>query len=106
MRATEQMQAGASAGRLANDLSGLIAANAAYLRKPHKLLIGGEWVNAAAGGTFDVRDPSSDNVIAKVAAGEAADIDRAVAAARRALEDSEWSRAKPVDRERLMHKLA
>ena len=72
---------------LANDLSRIHPANAAFLRTPRRLLIDGAWVEAASGQTFEVRDPSSDQVIAHVAAGEAADVDRAVAAARRALED-------------------
>ncbi len=100
------MKRGSGAAALANDLSGLRAANTAFLRRRHKLLIGGEWIDAAGGGTFDVRDPSSDAVISTVAAGEAADIDRAVSAARKAFEDSEWSRMKPTDRERVLHRLA
>ncbi len=91
---------------LANDLSKIFAANAAFLKKPGRLLIDGAWVDAAAGERFEVRDPSSDRVVASVALGERADIDRAVAAARRAFDDSPWSRMRPVDRERLMHRLA
>jgi phenylacetaldehyde dehydrogenase len=91
---------------LANDLSGIRPANAAFLATPKRLLIDGRWVDAAQGQTFEVRDPSSDQVIAHAALGERADIDRAVAAARRAFEGSAWSRMKPVDRERLLHRLA
>jgi phenylacetaldehyde dehydrogenase len=95
-----------SARALANDLSKISPQNAAFLRRPGRLLIDGEWVEAASGRTFEVRDPSSDAVIARVAEGDATDIDRAVRAARRAFDDSEWSRLKPVDRERLLHRLA
>jgi len=95
-----------SRGGAANDLSRVSAANAAFLRRPGRLLIDGAWIEAAGGGTFEVRDPSSDAVIATVAEGGAADIDRAVRAARVAFEDSDWSRMKPVERERLMHRLA
>lgn len=91
---------------LANDLSAIAPANAAFLREPRKLLIDGAWVPAASGKTFEVRDPSSDAVIAHCALGDSADVDRAVAAARRAFEDGDWSRMKPVDRERVMHALA
>src|SRR5258707_9350835 len=91
---------------LVNDLSGIREANAAFLAKPRKLLIDGAWVPAASGDTFDVRDPSSDRVITRCALGDAADIDKAVAAARRAFEQGEWAQMKPVDRERLMHRLA
>jgi len=89
-----------------NDLSRISAANQAFLRKPGKLLIDGAWVDAASGRTFEVRDPSSDAVIARVAEGDGVDIDRAVQAARAAFEDSDWSRMKAVDRERLLHRLA
>ncbi|MBS0419752.1 MAG: aldehyde dehydrogenase family protein [Proteobacteria bacterium] len=91
---------------LGNDLGGIRPANAAFLARPHRLLIDGAWVDAAGGQTFEVRDPSSDQVITRVAQGEQADIDRAVAAARRAFEAPAWSRMKPVERERLLHKLA
>jgi len=94
------------AGALANDLSTITPANKAFLGRPHKLLIDGEWVAAASGKTFEVRDPSSDAVIARCAEGDAADVDRAVAAARRAFDEGEWSRLRPVDRERLLHRLA
>ncbi len=97
---------GAKSGPLENDLSAIAAGNKAFLARPQKLLINGAWVAAASGKTFEVRDPSSDRVIAHCAEGDATDIDRAVAAARHAFEEGEWSRLKPVDRERLLHKLA
>lgn len=100
--ATQTVQA----DRLANDLSGIRPANAAFLATPRRLLIDGRWVEAASGKTFEVRDPSSDQVIARAALGERADIDRAVAAARRAFESGDWRRMKPVDRERVLHRLA
>jgi len=91
---------------LVND-PGLISKEVAeFLASPKKMFIGGDWVDSSSGQSFDVKDPSSDRVIATVAEGQAEDIDRAVAAARQAFEDSAWSRMKPVDRERLMHKLA
>ncbi|MBM4219993.1 MAG: aldehyde dehydrogenase family protein [Gammaproteobacteria bacterium] len=91
---------------LANDLSSISAHNAAFLARRHKLLIDNEWTDASTGQTFEVRDPSSDEVITHAALGERADVDRAVAAARIAFENSEWSRMKPVDRERMLHRLA
>jgi phenylacetaldehyde dehydrogenase len=91
---------------LENDLSRLAPANVEFLGTPRRLLIDGAWREARGGKTFEVRDPSSDRIIGAVAEGAAADINLAVAAARRAFDDSEWSRMKPVDRERLMHRLA
>ncbi len=98
--------AGASKSALVNDLTGIMPANAAFLAKPRKLLIDGAWVAAASGKTFEVRDPSSDQVIAHCALGDAADVDLAVGAARRAFESGEWAQMKPVDRERVLHRLA
>ncbi|MCL8382925.1 MULTISPECIES: aldehyde dehydrogenase family protein [Xanthobacter] len=70
-----------------------------------KLLIGGEWVEAAGGGTFTSVNPSTGEVLATVALGEAEDIDRAVHAARTAFE-GDWSRWKPFDRQALMLRIA
>ncbi len=91
---------------LTNDLSSIMPANAAFLAKRRRLLIDGAWVAAASGKTFEVRDPSSDQVIAHCALGDAADVDLAVAAARRAFEEGDWAQMKPVDRERVLHRLA
>ena len=77
-----------------------------FLARPKRMLIGGEWVEAIDGGTLDVVDPASEAVFAAVPAGGAADIERAVAAARRAFEAGEWPRMRPVDRERLLLKFA
>ncbi len=51
------------------------------------LLIDGKWVEAASGKTFVTTDPATEQEITQVAHGEAEDIDRAVAAARRAFEE-------------------
>src|SRR5258706_756866 len=66
-----------------------------------RLLIGGQWQSAASGKEFDTFNPATGEVIARLAQGEAEDIDRAVAAARRAFE-GEWSGWTPYDRQRLL----
>ena len=91
---------------LANDLSHITAENAAFLSKPRQLLIDGRWVPAASGDSFDVRDPSSDRILTRCAAGDAVDVDRAVMAARKAFDQGEWPRMKACERERLLHRLA
>jgi phenylacetaldehyde dehydrogenase len=91
---------------LANDLAAISAANAAFLRRSQQLLIDGDWVPAKSGKTFEVREPSSDAILAHCALGEAADVDLAVAAARRAFESGDWPKMTPVDRERVLHRLA
>jgi phenylacetaldehyde dehydrogenase len=91
---------------LENDLTKISAATSAFLGSPKKLLIDGAWREASSGKTFEVYDPSSGRPLVSVAEGDATDVDLAVRSARRALDDSEWSRMKPVDRERVMHRLA
>jgi len=81
-------------------------AAAAFLGKRHQLLIGGKWVDAKSGKTFDTFDPGTGRVIAKVEEGDAADIDAAAAAARQAFESGPWSRMSPSERGKLMWKLA
>ncbi|MDQ2943389.1 MAG: aldehyde dehydrogenase family protein, partial [Candidatus Dormibacteraeota bacterium] len=66
--------------------------------QPKKLFIGGKWVDSASGKTFDTIDPSTGEVLAKVAEGDAEDIDRAVAAARKAHESGVWRELPPAER--------
>ena len=73
--------------------------------KPKKLLIGGQWVDALSGRTFDSVNPATGKVIAQLAEGAAEDVDRAVAAARTAFEGP-WSKFKPFDRQALMLAIA
>jgi len=87
-------------------ISHLDAPAQAFLSRAGKMLIDGKWVSAASGKTFDAIDPATEGVICQIAAGDAEDVDRAVKAARKAFEDSAWSRMRPVERERLLLKLA
>jgi len=78
-----------------------------FVRSAHKLLIDGEWVEAASGKTFPTINPATEETLAEVAYGEAEDIDRAVRAARRAFEDdSPWRRMNASDRGRLIWRIA
>jgi len=68
----------------------------------YQLYIGGKWVDGAnRTGSLPVIDPSSGEVFEQITAGSAADIDRAVAAARQAL-DGDWGRLTATERGRLM----
>jgi aldehyde dehydrogenase (NAD+) len=58
----------------------------------NKLLINGKWVNSASGKTFPSINPSTGEVIAQVAEADAADVDKAVTAARAAFETGAWRR--------------
>jgi phenylacetaldehyde dehydrogenase len=72
---------------------------ARFLREqPKKLFIGGKWVESASGKTFNTIDPSTGEVLARVAEGGAEDIDRAVAAARKAHESGVWRDLPPAER--------
>ncbi|HEX5095989.1 MAG TPA: aldehyde dehydrogenase family protein [Acidimicrobiia bacterium] len=66
--------------------------------KRDRLYIGGEWVDAAGDGHIDVVNPATEEVIAQVAEGSVADVDRAVAAARKAYEEGPWRRMSPRER--------
>lgn len=77
-----------------------------FIEKPVKMLIGRDWVDAASGKTFDVYNPATGEVMAKVAEGDKEDIDRAVKAARKAFESGPWRSMTASERSRLIYKLA
>jgi len=84
----------------------LAAKASAFAARPKGLLIGGRWLPARSGATFEVVDPATGKSFAKAAAGDVADVDAAVAAARAAFEGPAWSTATPSARARLLLKLA
>jgi phenylacetaldehyde dehydrogenase len=89
-----------------NDLGRLSAKTRSFLAASHQMLIGAKRVSALSGKTFSVEDPTSGDVIARVPDAGALDVDKAVQAARQALEEGAWPRMKPVERERLLLRLA
>lgn len=70
-----------------------------------KLLIGGRWVDAQSGKTFGSTNPATGEALDEIALGDAADVDLAVAAARRAF-DGPWSTFKPAQRQNLLLRIA
>ena len=82
----------------------LLSATHAFLARPAKMLIGGQWRAAANGETLPSIDPSTGKVIAAFPAGTAGDADEAVRAARRAF--PAWKKITPYDRGRLLQKAA
>ncbi len=76
-----------------------------YISKNRKMLINGQWVEAASGKTFPTYNPATGEVLARVAEGDREDIDRAVKAARAAFETGPWSKMTPSERGRLIWKL-
>src|SRR5262250_2758173 len=74
--------------------------------RTYQNFINGKWEPAASGKTFPVYDPSSEEIIAHVAAAGAADVDRAVKAARTAFDSGPWPQTTAQDRGRILFKLA
>ncbi len=68
--------------------------------------IDGRYVPAASGETFDCISPIDGRLLARVAATDVADADRAVAAARRAFDEGAWSRQPPRERKRVLLRFA
>lgn len=73
---------------------------------PKRLLIGGRWVEAASGKTFEVINPSTEELLCHVAEANSADIDAAVAAARHAFDNSSWVGMSPHARTRALLRIA
>jgi len=73
--------------------------------QPKKLFIGGRWTDAADGKTFETRDPSTGEVLARVAEAGAEDVDRAVAAARKSFERGTWRELPPAERAKVLWKV-
>jgi len=75
-------------------------------QRPIRMFIGGQWVDATGGGTFEVRNPSDGKALAEVSAGEAPDIDRAVSAAHEAFIKSGWATLPVNERAAYLQRLA
>jgi len=71
-----------------------------------KLLINNQWVDPIDGGTLETINPANGKVIATVATAGPKDVDRAVKAARTALEKGPWGKLDAADRGKLMFRLA
>src|SRR4026208_1174700 len=79
-----------------------MSATAVESRK-YQLFIDGQWVDSESGKTFKTPNPATGETLAEVAEADNADIDKAVAAARRAFE-GKWSKLSARDRGRLLYK--
>lgn len=73
--------------------------------RARRMFVDGAWVDAASGATMPTLNPATGEVLATVPRGSAADIDLAVAAARRAF-DGPWSRFRPAERQLLLLRIA
>jgi phenylacetaldehyde dehydrogenase len=77
-----------------------------FLGRKAGMLIDGKMVQAASGKSFPVYNPATGTVIANVPEGDKADVDLAVAAARRAFDDGVWAKFGPSGRGKMLWKLA
>src|SRR5215831_8080505 len=72
----------------------------------HQLYINGEFVEPGGSSTLDVIDPATGDTIGRVPDASAADVDKAVSAARAAFDDGPWKDATAQERGRILFKLA
>jgi len=77
-----------------------------FVERVRPMLIGGRFVEAASGKSFETWDPATGEVLARVAEGDREDVERAVTAARRAFESGPWPATTASERGRLLWKLA
>jgi acyl-CoA reductase-like NAD-dependent aldehyde dehydrogenase len=83
------------------------SAVASFLKaSPKKLLINGKWVAPKSGKTFESINPATEDVLALIAEGDKADVDEAVKAARKALEEGKWGQIGPHERARYLFRIA
>src|ERR1700733_899385 len=76
-----------------------------FIATPRQLFINGQWSDAASGKTFEPPDPATGETLARIAEGDAEDINRAVRAARKAFEEGPWSRMTPSERGRIIWRI-
>jgi phenylacetaldehyde dehydrogenase len=77
----------------------------AFIGSPRQLFINGQWADAASGKTFETPNPATGETLARVAEGDAEDINRAVRAARAAFDSGPWSRMTPSERGRVIWRI-
>jgi len=76
-----------------------------FIATPRQLFINGQWSDAASGKTFETPDPATGETLARIAEGDAEDINRAVKAARKAFDEGPWSRMTPSERGRIIWRI-
>ncbi|OMO81518.1 hypothetical protein CCACVL1_12377 [Corchorus capsularis] len=92
------------AGGVHHDEDGLVNPSVEINFTQH--LINGQFVDAASGKTFPTYDPRNGEVIAQVAEGDEEDINRAVAAARKAFDEGPWPRMTAYERCKILLRFA
>ncbi|MDG1707543.1 MAG: aldehyde dehydrogenase family protein, partial [Emcibacteraceae bacterium] len=82
----------------------LVSNNKTFLNHNQKLMINNQWIEPSSGKYIDVFDPATGSVVSHIAAGNEADVDKAVNAANEAFKG--WSKATPLTRQSLILRLA
>ncbi|PID26229.1 aldehyde dehydrogenase family protein [Sporosarcina sp. P7] len=77
-----------------------------FLHNTKGLYINGKYVEAKSGKIFDVIDPATEEIIAKVSEAQPEDVDVAVEAARKAFDEGEWTKMDAATRSHLIYKFA
>jgi len=75
------------------------------LRESYGLFIGGQWTGATGDATYATHNPATEQLLARVGLGDAADVDRAVRAARRGY-DKYWRKLRPAERAKYVYRIA
>src|SRR5262245_54547506 len=70
------------------------------------MLIDGAWVEASGGAEYAVPNPATEATIGKAPDASVADVERAIAAARRAFDEGPWPRSTPRERARAIDRIA
>ncbi len=83
-----------------------MSADTVVLTEEARLFIGGEWCGSESGRTFPTYNPATGELLAHVAEADATDVDRAVAAARDALQSKSWGMMSGRDRGRILNQIA
>ena len=82
------------------------AALAESIALPTQAFVDGAFRPALSGKTFETTNPATDQVLARICACDARDVDAAVAAAKAAFEDGRWSRLAPAERKHTLLRFA
>ncbi len=89
-----------------SDIPGYAQARAWLKSGTKKLYIDGKWVAARSGKSFTTANPATEEPLCDIALADTADVDLAVAAARRSLEGRDWAGISPHDRARFLFRIA
>ena len=82
------------------------SADQQHIHHADRFFIGGEWVKPSSSSRIDVRDSATEEVFLSVAEAQVEDVDRAVAAARKAFDDGPWPRMTHKERAGWLDKIA